>query len=98
MNKANIRNFAIQEQNDHLVLTNNGQIQQCAFVPPVLLPHPNLQAQAVIHTKACGTNCQLFEISDDIATLHCSKLEIFLQKGEKKSGINPAGGLQLVQR
>ena len=97
MKQANIRNFAIEEQNGHLVLTNNGQPQPCAFVPPVLLPHPSLQAQAVIHTKACGTNCQLFEVSDEIATLHCSKLELFLQKETEKSGINPAGGLQLIQ-
>lgn len=97
MKQANIRKYAIEEQNGYLVLTNNGHSQPCAFVPPVLLPHPSLQAQAVIHTKACGTNCHLFEVSDEIATLHCCKLEIFLQKDTEKSGINPAGGFQLIQ-
>ena len=97
MKQANLQNFAIQEQNEHLVLSNNGQIQSCAYVPPVLLPHPSLQGQAIIHTKACGTNCQLFEVSDNIATLHCCKREIFLQKNTEKSGINPAGGLHLIK-
>jgi hypothetical protein len=97
MNSTKIANFEIGEINGELILTRNGQPQPCAFVPPVLLPHPSLQAQAVIHTKACGTNCQFFETSDNIVKLHCSKHEFFLQKDKEKSGINPAGGFQLIQ-
>lgn len=97
MNSTNIANFEISEINGDLILTKNGQPQPCAYVPPVLLPHPNIQGQAIIHTKACGTNCQLFETSDNVVKLHCAKFEFFLQKGEKKSGINPSGGLQLIK-
>ncbi len=88
---ANLRNFTVKQINSDLILHKDDYPVSCAYRMPVVLPHPQLANQAIIQTPACGTNCHLFDVQDDVATLHCCHHEILLQKGIQKDGTRAAG-------
>jgi len=94
---TNLRNFTVKQINEDLILHRNEIPVSCAYRMPVVLPHPQFANQAIIQSPACGTNCQLFDIQDDVITLHCSKHSILLQKGTQKDGTCAAGTLDFLQ-
>jgi hypothetical protein len=94
---TNLRNFNVKQINQDLILHRDEMPITCAFRMPVMLPHPQLANQAIIQNPLCGTNCHLFNVQDDVVTLHCSKHEILLQKGNQKDGTCAAGTNDFLQ-
>jgi hypothetical protein len=88
---TNLRNFTVKQINADMILHRDEMPITCAYRMPVVLPHPQLANQAIIQNPLCGTNCHLFEVQDDIATMHCCKHSILLQKGTQKDGTRAAG-------
>jgi len=88
---TNLRNFHVKQINNDLILHRDETPVSCAYRMPVVLPHPQIANQAIIQTPACGTNCHLFDIQDDVVTLNCCQHEILLQKGTQKDGTSAAG-------
>lgn len=108
MESTKINTFLdIAEINGVLTLTKFGQPCECPFRNPVILPHPQINGQAVVVQPQCNERCQFFYVVDysnrQIVDLMCIEPnpEIrpsnpsILQKG-LKSGINqpsrPEGG------
>jgi len=94
---TNLRNFTVKQINEDLILHRNEIPVSCAYRMPVVLPHPQFANQAIIQNPLCGTNCHLFNVQDDVATLHCAKHEILLQKGTQKDGTSAAGTPNFLQ-
>lgn len=88
---TNLRNFNVKQINNDLILHRDETPVSCAYRMPVVLPHPQFANQAIIQTPACGTNCHLFDIQDDVVTLNCCQHKILLQKGTQKDGTRAAG-------
>lgn len=101
------QNLDIAEINGILTLTKFGQPCECPFRNPVILPHPQINGQAVVVQPQCNERCQFWiELHFDTNTtveLLCSQSKMhvkpsdpsILQKGIK-SGSNqprrPEGG------
>lgn len=63
MTDTKIQNkFTIKKVGNIQALHINGQLANCAYRMPVMLPHPTLQGQIQIHSPICGDCCQFFNI------------------------------------
>lgn len=106
-----IQKLDITEHDGVLALTVYGKPAICPFRNPVILPHPQLQGQAVVSQPVCNENCQFFveDINLQKVWMNCCNQYVdpsdpaILQKGIK-SGLNQTAeakrgtdGLQLIK-
>lgn len=54
--------YEITEHQGQTILIKDGNPAQCPFRVPVVLPHPQIQNQAIVVNPICGNACPFFEI------------------------------------
>ena len=88
--KNNNPNFTLEKIQDQEILTIKGAPVPCIYKNAVILPHPTLAGQGIVHSPTCGVNCPMFEVSDGkpwpIVTLHCTGRKLYVYQKDELPG------------
>jgi hypothetical protein len=78
-NKTTQSKFNIQKINGVDTLHINNDPVDCIYKTPVMLPHPQIQGQAMIIKPICSSNCPMFNLTPGLfgkLTFECTKTTI----------------------
>jgi hypothetical protein len=89
MKNVNLQKFTIEIQQETEILKINSIHASCPFRNPVMLPHPQIQGQAVIQNPVCSSQCQFFNRNETQLILDCTKTKIILQNNQNGKETSP---------